>query len=292
VRTALSPLRDVERAARSVADGDLGARAPVSPMADRGLHQLVSVFNGMVDALAAEHRQERRLTLRLLGAEEEERQRISRELLGDTAQVLSALLLRVRLLERELAGDGRMDGAALEAALEAVREGVLEALNGVRRIGRDLRPPELEEVGLTAALKAYARALRETSGLSVVVEGEEIDPEALPLETALASYRVLQEAISNVRRHAGVQAARLRVGREGGRLVAELEDEGFGFEADRILRDPAGHMGLHWMRRRAFLAGGGLQVETGPGRGTRIRLEVPLGPTENGDTGPAPSLRA
>ncbi len=205
-------------------------------------------------------------------ASEEERQRIARELHDDTAQRLATLMLRVRALAME------KDAVVRAERLEELREEILETAEGVKRIARNLRPPELEEVGLATALQAHLRSVREASGLDVEADVQPVDG-FLPADARLALYRVVQEALSNIIRHSGATRARLRLSVENGFVSAVIEDDGRGFAEDRV-SEKGGGLGLVGMRERASMIGGRVSIESTPGEGTRIRIDVPAGATE------------
>ena len=205
---------------------------------------------------------------------EEERQRIARELHDDTAQRLATLILRVRLLAYVTDPDERTE------ELAELREQLREAAEGVKRIARGLRPPALDEVGLTTALEAHLRDLREGANFDVHAEVEGVD-HVLEEGAQLALYRIVQESLSNVMRHAGVSRAYLRIGIEDGRVVELVEDAGRGFVASRA-GDHGGGLGLLGMHERAVMTGGRVTVRSAPGEGTRVRVELPLSVKEMG----------
>lgn len=206
-------------------------------------------------------------SLGAMRASEEERRRISRELHDDTAQRLATLMLRVRALTAEA------DGGARRRLGESVRSEILAAAEGVKRIARGLRPPELEEIGLEAALLAHVRSLREGADFEVHAEVESVD-HLLGDEARLALYRVVQEALSNVLRHAGTGRADLKVGVEDGTVFAVVEDQGPGFVPGEA-RDDDGGLGITGMQERATMIGGRVEIESIPGQGTTVRLTVP-----------------
>ena len=139
-----------------------------------------------------------------------------------------------------------------------------------------LLPPELERRRLSSALESAFRDSGEVYGFTVHANLDRVDDE-LDAGTALALYRIVQEAVTNARRHAGVREAAVTLRSEGETVIAEIRDEGCGFEFD-------GHTGLTSMHERAALVGGGLTVDTAPGRGTTIRVTVPaVGPEDEGD---------
>jgi len=215
-----------------------------------------------------DHRRLRNFSEGALRATEEERQRIARELHDDTAQRLATLILRVRRLANE------DDATVRSALLEEVRAEIVEAAEEVKRISRGLRPPELEEVGLALALQAHVRLLRERAGFTVDAELEDVDPH-LGMTAKLALYRIVQEALSNTRRHAGSGQATLRLTAADGCVVAEVADSGLGFDPVATLERDGG-LGLIGMRERATMVGGRVVVDSAPGRGTVVRVLIPI----------------
>lgn len=274
VSLALVPLRRLEETARRVREGNLAARAPRSPLADRQMEGVVAVFNHMLDSVEALRRRHRELTVRALEAEERERRWIAGRLYDETAQVLAAVLLRLRIVVRAATADGRGGSAAGMAELARLRAELAEALNGVRRLARELRPPEIEEVGVTAALVAHARLVQEATGIPVRVTGA-LDESDLPGASAVALYRILQEALSNAVRHARPGEVEIRLSTESGRIQAEVRDDGVGFDAEAIRQEASQGLGLFALSERAALLGGTATVESEPGSGTRIRVLLP-----------------
>jgi two-component system sensor histidine kinase UhpB len=265
LRLALQPLELLERSAARVQAGDLDARAPLSPMADRELEQLTRTFNGSLDAASAYRERLREVAARALYAAEEERKRIARELHDETAQLLAALLIRIRIVRKA------SDPEALEVLLDDMRREIGAALEGVRRFARGLRPPALDELGLIPAIESHIRSVSEVAGFPVRLEAEPVE---LSPEAELAVYRIVQEALSNVVRHAGATRAVVRLRREPEQLVASVEDDGTGFDVARVRS--AGGLGLFGMSERAAYLGGRVEVKSAPGGGTRVRAEIPL----------------
>ncbi|MFQ5535982.1 MAG: ATP-binding protein [Gemmatimonadota bacterium] len=266
VRLALSPLRALKETAGRVRAGDLDARVPSSPVTDRDLGALMDVFNQMLDSLSQTRRMQRELARRVLESEERERERIAHELFSGTAQTLAGVLVRLRVAERHL-------NAASGEALEEIRSEVVNALEEVRSVARRLRPPELDELGLRAALEAHARSLAAGKRLEVRFSGE-IPP--LPRASTLAVFRIVQEAITNAVLHAAADLIQVRFATEGNFMVAEIEDDGVGFDLGSALAHTGENLGLFGMHERAGYVQGELSLESGPGRGTRVRLLVPL----------------
>jgi PAS domain S-box-containing protein len=203
-----------------------------------------------------------------LRATEEERRRIARELHDDTAQRLAVLILRLRQLS------GERDARRRAALFEVIREEVVEASDGVKRMARGLRPPELEELGLELALQAHARNLRESGVFDVELHPGGVE-HCLGETEKLVIYRIVQEAIWNAVRHSGARSASVRLSRESGTVVAEVTDRGRGFDPG-LVRDAERGLGLIGMQERATMIGGRLDIDSLPGEGTRVRVVVPV----------------
>jgi PAS domain S-box-containing protein len=203
-----------------------------------------------------------------LQATEEERRRIARELHDDTAQRLATLILRVRRLAEE------RDPLKRSLLHEEIREEIVDAAEGVKRMARGLRPPEIEELGLALAITAHVRSLREAARFDVQTELGVVD-HALNVTAKLALYRIVQEALSNARRYSGEGGAKVRLFLEDGTVVAEISDEGRGFLQSQAL-EAGGGLGLVGMKERAAMVGGRLTIDSEPGEGTRVRVTVPV----------------
>ncbi|MBI4494454.1 MAG: GAF domain-containing protein [Chloroflexi bacterium] len=196
----------------------------------------------------------------------EERARLARDLHDETVQALVAIRRQLDLLELDLDERAR----AVER-LEALHALVDRTLEGVRRLSRNLRPAVLEDLGLVAALRAHADELARLGlRVEVAIVGA---PRRLPAPAEHAAYRVAQEALSNVARHAGVAEARLELTFAAEELAVTVEDRGAG--ATLSPGQSAGQ-GLAGMRDRAAEIGADLQVCSAPGAGTTVRLAVPL----------------
>jgi signal transduction histidine kinase len=197
----------------------------------------------------------------------EERQRLARELHDSVTQALYGVSLYAEAAGRALA-DGESD--AVTTNLREIRETTQEALGEMRLLLFDLRPPLLEEHGLARALRTRLGAVEARAGLVAELSGE--GAERLPPETEQELYRLAQEALNNVVKHAHARRVAVRLDVSTDRAVLEVADDGIGFEP--ALRGGDG-FGLPGMRERAERLGGRLQVESAPGAGTRVRAEVP-----------------
>ncbi|HVQ34743.1 MAG TPA: two-component regulator propeller domain-containing protein [Candidatus Bathyarchaeia archaeon] len=212
----------------------------------------------------------RQLTRRFEAAKEEERKRIARELHDDLGPSLTAVIINLQLL-----ADPAQGGASARRLAEST-ELVDRIIQQIRDLSLALRPPLLDELGLIPALRGYLEATAERTGLDLTFRG---DPAlaGLPPEVEITAFRVAQEAITNVVRHAGARRATTSIERENGRLVVTVEDDGAGFDVAAAMGAAAGNaMGLLGMQERVQVLGGELSIEAAPGRGTRVRAELPL----------------
>lgn len=207
-------------------------------------------------------KQMRQVSRTMVAAAENERKSLSRELHDQFLQWLVALKIRVKLLAEEPDA-----GERGRARVHIARE-VHEAIQGVKRMIRGLHPSELERHGLASALASQFRDLREVYGFKVHASLDRVYDHLDSIAT-LALYRIIQEAVNNAARHAGVSDATVTVRLAGAVVVAEVRDEGCGFVFDR-------HFGLNSMRERAAMVGGRIAIATAPGKGTTIRATVPV----------------
>ncbi len=203
---------------------------------------------------------------RVVEAQELERARLARELHDETGQALTSILLGLKPLEQTV------DSAEAREALASVRELVISTLQDVRRLAVELRPSALDDFGLVPAVERLTDTFREQSGLRVDLESQ-LGDERLATEAETTLYRVIQEALTNVIKHAGAERVSILLQRKDGAVVAVVEDDGSGFETASTRADA---LGLAGMRERVSLAGGRLQVESTPGAGTTVVAEVPL----------------
>jgi two-component system, NarL family, sensor histidine kinase UhpB len=227
---------------------------------EREVAALTDAFNDMLDRLETERRDSAR---RALAAQEAERRRIARELHDEIGQILTGLLLRSETLARRAPDDLRRD-------LEDLREAARQAAEEVRRIARRLRPEALDELGLQSALLALCTAVSNRVGLRIERNLERDLP--LNAEQELVIYRVAQESITNVARHAGASHAEVTLRKDGdGGVLLVVRDDGVGLPEDAHRKSN----GLRGMRERALLVGADIEIGPANGRGTKVRLHVP-----------------
>jgi len=178
------------------------------------------------------------------------------------------LAVNLRLLEQD--ADRSEAVRARVAELKQMTSGVLESLH---RLAMDLRPASLDHVGLVAALRQYIQSFGQQYGLTMQFEPVRLDDERMPPDTEIALYRIVQEALTNVARHAKANRADVILERRGDKVVAMIWDNGVGFEPDVALQSE--RLGLIGMRERAEMLGGTFDVESEIGKGTTIIVEVP-----------------
>lgn len=216
----------------------------------------------LLESLSGIQQRFRQLARAVWRVEEDERRRLARELHDNLGQELTALRLR---LERLPAGEDRDAAVAIAA----------QALEDVRNLSRLLRPPVLDDLGLAAALEWLARRMREDAGLPVRVTGS-IDAD-LDDETETLLFRIAQEGLTNVVKHAEATRAEIILQRVADRLELRIRDNGRGFDAARLSSgETSAGVGLAGMRDRVALFGGDLVVSSAPGRGTTVCVTISL----------------
>jgi PAS domain S-box-containing protein len=224
------------------------------------------------EELAASREALRALAIQLQEAQEHERVRIARVIHDELGHALTDLRLDLAWVSRRLAEAGVPAPVAVQQKLAEVSGRVEVTAQAVRRIATELRPAVLDALGLGAAVEWQARELEARAGIRCSVELADLP--ALPPAVATAAFRILQELLANVLRHAQATRVILRLAAREGRLVLEVEDDGRGIsEAEREGMTP----GLLGMRERAAALGGELALAGAPGLGTRARLVLPLG---------------
>jgi len=210
------------------------------------------------------------LQVRLVNAQEEERGRISRELHDEVGQQVTALMLGLKALEADpLSVQTGRKLRELRAAAEQVgRE--------IHQLASELRPASLDELGLSRALSGYLDGWAERSGTAVDLLCSGIDEPRLPSVIETTLYRVVQEAMNNVFKHAAAESVSVSIERRGGMVLAIVEDDGRGFDSDAPPSNNPARLGIAGMRERAIIAGGRLTLESSAGGGTTVRLQLPI----------------
>lgn len=231
-----------------------------------GDQRLAEIFAGRTGvAVALSQRVARDTVRRVVAAQEAERRRLALELHDETGQALTSILLGLKAIGR---AKSKEEAERAEADVRAL---VVQALQDVRALAVELRPSALDDFGLGPAVERLAETFAERSGIETTVlatlEGR-LRPE---VETVL--YRVVQEALSNVVKHAGADRVSIVIGRRDGTVAATIDDDGSGFDPAEVREDALGLLG---MRERLALVGGTLEIESTPGGGTTVAAQVPL----------------
>ncbi|HLH71879.1 MAG TPA: histidine kinase [Chloroflexota bacterium] len=218
------------------------------------------------ERLRQQEAQRQALVGRILTAQEDERQRVSRELHDSIGQAFWALTLNLERLQG-------LDGCppALKAELASLQKLAAESLSDLRRLTVALRPAALDDLGLVPAIRRYAELYLGDAGIAFEIVEHGLESRLDPFRETVV-YRVVQEAINNVARHSGANRAWIELRRLENTLIATVTDNGHGF--DRTTREPG--VGLQGMDERALLVGGKLEVDSIPGQGTIVNLSVPL----------------
>lgn len=233
----------------------------------------ISLDNARLHADLQDKERRRGILLRqVISAQEEERKRIARELHDETIQRLTAIIMNCAALEHAV------PQALVEtrSMLSDIRASASLAIQNSRRLIYDLRPEALDDLGLELAVRGLIKERLEDCGVRTEIEFAGMD-RPVPQELELTVFRIIQEAVSNIARHAEADRAQLRLVRSAGRISILVEDNGRGFEIKEAMsagRD--GGWGLNGMAERASLVNAEMMIQSRPGSGTSIRLEIPM----------------
>lgn len=224
------------------------------------------------EALVRKEEMRIQLLDKIIAAQEEERKRIARELHDETSQALTSLMVTLRLMEES------RDPEEMNRCAREVRQIAADTLTAVHDLARELRPSALDHLGLAPALERYAREYAERHRLELDFQVLGLDGMRLPARVETALYRVVQEALTNVARHAQARRVDVLLERRHDRVVAIVEDNGRGFDLGAGEGDGTGRqaLGIFGMHERAALVGGTLTIESSPEGGTTVFVEVPL----------------
>ena len=216
-----------------------------------------------------------RLSAQLITVQEEERRTIARELHDEVGQALTAIKVELAVAQRRIQTEG-----SSPLALEQARAITESALHTVRDLSRLLHPALLDDLGLPAAVEAYIREFRKRYELAVELLQERMD-RRLPQETEVTAYRIIQEALTNVVRHAHARSCRVYLQRLVNTVLITIEDDGVGFDPDSNPLESRHGLGLLGVRERAGRLRGTVRIESAPGRGTRLTIELPAPDTRS-----------
>jgi signal transduction histidine kinase len=263
---ALRPLRQLEETAARISAGDVTARVPASPLADRDMARTRRALNRVLDELVSERARIRRLASLALKAQDEERLRVAHELNDSTAQTMAGVTMELSAAAREV------NDHELAARLLRIRDAAERSTEEIRTLAQSVYPRVLKDLGIAAALERLARTTRDTSGVEAYVT---IDKEPVPANIAAVLYRVAQESLANAVRHGSPSMVQIRVFSDDSHVNLHVVDDGTGFDPAETLRNGLG-TGIFSMRERVALAGGTFGIVSTPGDGTRVTARIPL----------------
>jgi PAS domain S-box-containing protein len=259
------PIRTFETRNRRKDGALIPVEASITRIESRGEIYFFAVIRDITDRKEVEASQ-KGFTRRLLHMLEAERHRVARELHDEVGQAVATVGVLLHAFENA-AGSMPED---LHSGPAATQNTIRQITESVARIVRDYHPAELLGLGLEDSLRTHARHFAQRHGLVLRLATTSVDG-LLSDEHALHVYRIVQEALANVARHAGARRVTVRLARQGSRVVATVRDDGIGFDPESVR---PGGLGLVTMRERAALIGGALVVRSTPGRGTEVRLSV------------------
>lgn len=289
----IHPLQTLIRAMRRVQAGDLAVSVPVWARDEIGevqdefnlmlgnlresraalaqqqneLEKLNQENIRLLDELNANNSRLEHLLHHAISAQEAERKRLARELHDETGQSLTSILLRLKALQTET------DPEVIHDRLNGLRYLTSQTLEDVRRLALDLRPMALDDLGLVPAIRWYVRQCAERNGIEIKFSVANTLPR-LPADLEIVLYRAVQEGLTNIIRHAQAQHANVSLEQSGSAVWLRVSDDGKGIRLDSNGR---GGMGLEGMRERVMLAGGKFRLDSAPGAGTQIVIELPVG---------------
>ncbi len=262
VRLALVPLDGLQALAQRVSEGDFSARVPASPIADEQMAGLGDTLNRLMGRVESDRARIRHLVRQSLRVREAEHAHIAEELREATAQQLSGLAMHLSAAVRECRDP------AVAPTLAAARDIATRMVEDVQSVADSVYPGLLGEFGLPAALEALGRRVSRRSSLDVSVSADH-EISAMPQALTTAMYRVAEESVRNVERHAHAGSVWVNLWRDGRTVRLQIEDDGTGFDVAEEDRASSG-IGLFRARELLAHAGGELQISSAPGSGTSV----------------------
>ena len=267
LQIAFRPLTELGKVMKRVRAGERSLRAPLTGV-DSQADQLAEAFNMVLEALDEASRLR---ASQIIQAQEQERQRIARELHDETSQVLTSLLISLTLLEESVETQEARERIADTRALAH------STLRAIRNLSIDLRPSALDDLGLLPALRWYVKEYQKKCSIDVEFHASGFK-ERLPAEMETALYRIVQECLTNTAKHANANRVTITLKEETARVYARITDDGEGFDYEALLKTPGQErgLGLAGMHERAVLLDGTLSIHSTSERGTIIEVSIPL----------------
>jgi two-component system sensor histidine kinase UhpB len=273
VRSALNPLRELRAMVERVQAGRVNIDTWRTRDADPDIGRLAAATYSMLERLEGRTLQLRALSERAINAQEDERKRIARGLHDDTCQGLSTLIIYLERLGQALPADR----PEFQQRLACARQLATNTLEEVRKLIYGLRPTMLDDLGLAPAIRWYAKSRLEEAGVRVTF-GALDEATRLPPQLETTLFRIGQEAVNNIVRHAEAKCVTISFQRDDGNMCLQVDDDGRGFDVARITGQALRlqRLGLLGIHERAELVGGDVLVDSAPGQGTRLLVRVPL----------------
>jgi len=267
LQIAFRPLMDLGKVMRRVQLGERSLRAPLTGV-DSQADQLASAFNMVLEALDDASRQR---ASQIINAQEQERQRIARELHDETSQVLTSLMISLAVLEESIEAPEARERIADTRALAH------STLRAIRSLSIDLRPSALDDLGLLPALRWYVKEYQKKCSIEVDFRSSGLK-ERLPAEMETALYRIVQECLTNTARHANARKVHITLRETKNAVKAIIKDDGDGFDYEALVKNPGQErgLGLAGMQERAVLLDGILNISSVPGKGTAVEVSIPF----------------
>ena len=281
VGAALNPLRELGQLVKRLQSGDpvIELKNP-DPYTTRMANTMRSLFL----QLEERNRELHALSERAINAQEEERRAIAQSLHDDTGQALSMLIIHLDRIDERIPARQK----ELKKQVADARALAASSLTELRRIFSGLRPAILDDLGLVPAIRWFARTNLEQVGIRVIVKAPSVPLELSPAVTTTL-FRIVQEAVSNIVRHANAGSVTIVLQLSGGLIQMRIQDDGRGFDPKNASRDAVElqQLGLLGIRERAELLGGQIQIESAPEKGTSLQVSFPMGGTGGENTHPA-----
>ncbi|MBV8695308.1 MAG: sensor histidine kinase [Chloroflexi bacterium] len=269
LQIAFRPLMDLGKVMSRVQVGERSLRAPLTGF-DAQADQLAQTFNTMLEAIDESNRLRAN---QIINAQEQERKRIARELHDETSQVLTSLLISLAVLEESISTQVARDRIA------ETRRLAHQTLRAIRNLSIDLRPSALDDLGLLPALRWYVKEYQQKFPIEVDFQAPGFK-ERLPAEMETALYRIVQESLTNIARHAQAHKVSIVLKEDADAVYATITDDGHGFNAEKLQKTPRQErgLGLVGMYERAHLLDGTLTIVSHIGHGTQIEVRIPIPP--------------
>lgn len=273
IKSALTPLRELGDALKQEDIEKIEIPEELEKYEDQDIHRLVTTVNEMLTRLEKRASQLKAVSERAIHAQEEERIRIARSLHDDTAQMISMLIINLERIQEMISPD---DSELLRQVNESHQTATL-LLEDLRKVIWDLRPSILDDLGLAPAIRWYAQTNLKERGVQVEMKGG-IGAMRLPSHLETMLFRILQEAVSNILRHANASKVIINLRPKDEQVVLEIQDNGRGFDVQKATGEALTRkqFGLLGMQERVSLVNGTLKVDSIPGEGTTLRVDVPL----------------